>query len=102
MGVYSELVLGIELKPDTPEEVLKILKFLCRVEGYFPLPSDVTLPEHLFFRTAKYENIFSYMRNSFDSIPASTISFDEYSKGYILTVRAHLLDYQLEYEYFLA
>lgn len=28
MGMYTELVLGFELKPDTPEPIIKILKFM--------------------------------------------------------------------------
>jgi hypothetical protein len=101
MGMYSELILGVELHPNTPENVINILKFLCREDGYFPLPENVTYPDHPFFRTVSYESIFSYMRNSFDSTPGSTFIFEDYSKSFILIVRAHLPNYQLEYEYFL-
>jgi hypothetical protein len=101
MGIYSELVIGIQLKPDTPAKVIETLEQLCGIKITPNYPDDYEFPDHPLFQTEKGKRIFGYSRNLFNSIPGRSLTFVEYNKAYILTVRAHLKSYDLEYEYFL-
>lgn len=54
MGMYTELVVGIRLKFDTPKEVLDILDYMTREVTESP----IIIPDHAFFKTGRWNYMF--------------------------------------------
>lgn len=90
MGMYTELVLNVELKKDTPPEVISILEFLANRETAIP----VTTPKHEFFECDRWLMVASC--SSYHFTPFSLANFqDNY-----LSTRFDLKNYDSEIEKF--
>lgn len=92
MGMYTELLLKVEVKDGLPEEVEDVLNFLFNREDHsYP----AVLPDHKFFRAPRWPAIGSC--SSHYHIPWSN---SMYSGHYIFS-RSDLKNYDDEIELFL-
>lgn len=101
MGMYTELVMACRLRKDTPEDVIKILKYMCRTEDVEL--SDLKIPtNHDLFTTERWN--WMLVCDSFYFSGDSHTTFSTYegiSKDHFLTVRSNLKNYNNEIENFL-
>lgn len=91
MGMYTELVLKVDLRKNLPENVEEVLQYLFG-EGEEP----TELPYHPFFSCPRWDAIGS--SNSYYHVP-KTLNF--LSEGYLFS-RSDLKNYTDEIAYFLA
>lgn len=90
MGMYTELILKTEVKPDIPDEAEQVLQLLFN-DG----PGPTTLPDHPFFKSERWQMIGAC--SSYYHIPWST---SRYAEGYIFS-RSDLKNYDSEISKFL-
>lgn len=96
MGMYTELHFNSDIKKDTPDSVIEILKYMlgeCEDE-----PKD--LPDHPLFRTRRWNWMFQCDSYYFDAETHSTMNFDDISKSYVLCLRFNVKNYDSEIEHF--
>lgn len=98
MGMYTEMVLAIELQKDAPEEVVTILKYLTQ-EDYDPEHS-FEKPGHSFFYCERWKLIFRGDSYYFDGETHSIFKFDDVSNTWFLTTRSNVKNYGGELELF--
>lgn len=99
MGMYTEFVFAIELKKETPKDIIKILAFMVDESEEEEYPTD--LPKHEFFETARWNRLFISSSSYFEGITSSKLIFDDISKTYFLTTRSNLKNSNKEIEKFL-
>jgi len=58
VGTYTEFHFNIELIPDTPSEVLKVLAHMNNPDA---MPRPSSLPEHPFFKTEQWNLLFGHV-----------------------------------------
>jgi hypothetical protein len=90
MGMYTELVVGVGLKPNTPPVVIDALKFMAGLTD--AQPSE--LPDHRLFATDRWRFMLrcgSYYFAVPDSV--TEMKFDEISKAWWLSVRSNMKNY---------
>lgn len=99
MGMYTELVLGVDLVRDTPEEVIDILKYMIEGELEDPEP---TVPDHPLFKTDRWRIMLRCDSHYFGGCSFSILDSPRY-KGdvYKLSIRSNLKNYDSEIELFL-
>lgn len=92
MGMYTELVLGVEIEPN--ESILSVLKYMLG-------DTDECGPHdhHALFETARWKMMLNCGSAYFDGQPDSKL-FEDYGK-YYLNVRCNLKNYYCEIEEFL-
>ena len=100
MGMYTELVLGIELYKGTPQEVIDILKYMTGEDDLNLLHKDV-LESHPFFSCDRWKYLFTMGSYYFDGQTHSELKYDDISKTYFLTTRSNLKNYNSEIDMFL-
>jgi len=94
MGMYTELVLAVELKADTPQDVIDTL--MGMVQGYGINSNQ----DHLLFSTDRWQRMLNSGSAYFAGKPHSELVYDYY--GCInLTIRTNLKNYDGEIEHFL-
>lgn len=96
MGMYTELVMGIQLKRNAPDDVIEMLN--CMVLG---VEKPDIVPTHDLFKTNRWNWMFSSSSYYFDGDTHSTLRFDKICNVYVLTVRCDLKNYDSEVEKFL-
>ncbi len=97
MGMYTEIVVGCQLKIDTPKEVIEVLKYMIDHTEEKPY-----LPKHKFFKCSRWHMVAScgsYYFGVHDS--HSLILYDDISKAYNLSIRANLKNYDNEITLFI-
>ena len=95
MGMYTELVLGLELEPD--EKVLNVLKYMLGDIEEKPLDYGYS---HSLFETARWDLMLRCDSYYFDGQTDSKLIFDRH--GYVyLNVRCNFKNYSNEIELFL-
>jgi len=96
MGMYTELNIGVELKKDTPDQIIKILDYMVKGEG------EYTKTDHNMFNTSRWDWMLrsggSYY---FDGKPQLSWHKDEITGSYFLSVRTNIKNYSSELEEFL-
>jgi hypothetical protein len=97
MGMYTELCLAVELKADTPKDLIAALHYMAGNTDDQPTP----LPEHEFFKCQRWPVLFSCDSCYFASESYSSFRFEDVSDTYRLTFRANLKNYDQEQEKFL-
>lgn len=100
MGMYTEFVFAIELKKETPKDVINVLKYMTEEE----LTEDIkieSLPKHSFFDTRRWEGLFISDSDCFDGITNTILKFDPLTESYCLTVRSNLKNYDNEIDKFI-
>ena len=101
MGMYTQLVLGVELKSDTPETVIDILEYMI---GHKPENQGIILPDHEFFQCNRWDFVLRCDSYYFDWTTRMNLDRDdlypEYPK-YCLTGCSNLKNYDDEIAKFL-
>ena len=98
MGMYTELNIGVNLRSDTPENIVKILKYMLRDDD---VDEDVTTTDHPLFETVRWQRMLRCDSYYFDGHTDSSILRDEGSDEYELNVRCNLKNYDNEIQQFL-
>lgn len=92
MGMYTELIFGADLKKDTPEQVIEILKYMIgdteEKPKYFPLPRC----EWLFRSSSYYFGV---------NEPVNKMWYDDIGKNWVLSTRSNIKNYKCDIEAFL-
>ncbi len=97
MGMYTELYLGIDLKPETPPRVIEILKAMIDLTA----ENMTDLPEHPFFKTERWHwCLKSGGSYYFDAQPHCLFEYDDITKGWHLTFGTNIKNYTREWESF--
>ena len=93
MGMYTELIFGCSLKPDTPELVIDSLMHML---GHKERPADFPLDKlscRWMFDRASYS--FGVCK------PVHDMWFDSIGNNYVISVRCNIKNYDCEIETFL-
>lgn len=94
MGMYTELIFGVRLKSNTPETVIKSLKYM--IGETRERPKDFPLPdgrcEWLFRGSSYYFGVCE---------PISKMWKDDVSGEYVVSTRSNIKNYEGEIETFL-
>ena len=97
MGMYTELIFGASLKPDTPELVIDSLKYMMETG---PKPVGFLFSEIDGF--SHYDWLFQRSSYLFGVCkPVSKMWFDNIGKNWRLSVRCNIKNYNKEIEQFL-
>lgn len=96
MGMYTEFVCAMELKKETPREVINILDKMSNGEDEY----DV-VPNHPFFECDRWRWLFTMDSYYFPGITNTTFEYDSNSKTHYLTIRSNLKNYDGEIYKFL-
>jgi hypothetical protein len=92
MGMYTEIHFNSELREDTPEEVIEILKYMVGDSEEEP----TRLPDHELFKTPRWGIMLRCDSYYFDADTHSTLRYDDISKSYYLCIRSNLKNYDDE------
>lgn len=95
MGMYTELHFNSELKKDTPEDVINILKFM--VDG----GDEPDTLEHDLFNAERWRFMLQCDSYYFDADTHTTLRYDDIAKSYFLCIRTNLKNYDSEIEKFI-
>jgi hypothetical protein len=88
MAAWEELVLACDLKPDVPEQVINILKYLIGEDSAAP-SEPIPVPEHQFFSSDDHWWMFLLQHTYyFPGEPLSKFALDKNSKQYKFTTRS--------------
>lgn len=100
MGMYTEFVFAIELKKETPKDVINVLKYMTEEELIEDIKIE-SLPKHSFFDTRRWEGLFISDSDYFDGITNTILKLDPLTESYCLTVRSNLKNYDNEIDKFI-
>jgi len=96
MGMYTELHFNAELKKDTPQAVIEILKFMIgEIDEQPPVPYH-----SLFEKTQRWPWMLRSDSYYFDADTHSTLRYDN-QESYYLCIRCNLKNYDDEIEKFI-
>ena len=96
MGMYTELVMGVELRKDVPTQVIETLRFMLGERPDEPTP----LPEHPLFGDTRWRHMLLCDSYYFDGDTMHAFRKDEIADAWFLTVRCNLKNYDNEIEKF--
>ena len=96
MGMYTELVLAVEFRSDTPAYVFDMLKIMIDDRG---VPETILLPDHPLFKTDRWAYMLRCDSACFPG--ESYVKLDESRMFTELTLRCSLKNYDSEIEWFL-
>lgn len=68
MGMYTEIFVNVDLKPETPEEVLAVLRAMCGDENQAPLDGKPGRWRMLFGNGSYYTPLTSCAKLTYDKI----------------------------------
>lgn len=96
MGMYTEIVCGVKLRPGTPAVVIAALRFMV---GDDDRPNE--LPDHPLFRKKRWQMVLNCSSYYFGfSQSYSVMHHDEFDKVWMLAARASVKNYDGEVEAF--
>lgn len=99
MGMYTEIIFGCDLKPDTPDVAIGALKWMCEMTE-----KPEVLPDHEFF-TDKENRWFLFQSGSYYfgvNKGVAEMWFDDISKSWHISARGNIKNYNNEIEKFLS
>jgi len=97
MGMYTELYIACEMKPDLPKDVEEVLLYLFG-DGDKP----ETLPDHEFFKTFRWSLIGTGSSYYFIPFAVSNIQMAGFTEpSYYITSRSDIKNYEKEIQKFL-
>ena len=96
MGMYTELNIGVDLAPSTPDNVIKILDYMLGDEEV-----DVDIPDHPLFQTEGWRYMLVSDSYYFDGRTDSSMVRGAVTGVYALNVRCNLKNYDGEISKFL-
>lgn len=91
MGMYTEICLNINLKKNTPANVVEIIKYMLN-----ELDESPELPAHTLFQTARWQGMLRSGSYYFDGATTSKFYKDSISDEFVLSVRSNLKNYDDE------
>jgi hypothetical protein len=94
MGMYTELILGAELKKDTPNQVIEALKYM--IGETKEKPSDFPLPDGRCERLFQGGSYYFAINNS-----ATKMWLDDIDEQWHISTRSNIKNYESEIETFL-
>lgn len=97
MGMYTEFVCAIELKKDTPKEVINILDNMVQGETEYNI-----LPNNPFFECGRWYCLFTMDSYYFSGRTNTILEYDDIAKTHYLTIRSNLKNYDDEINKFLS
>lgn len=97
MGMYTELHFNVELKEDTPAEVIELLGKMVKGEVS---PHLNKLPSHPLFAAARWQWMLRSDSYYFNADTNSTLRFDKIPNAYYLCIRCNVKNYDNEIEKF--
>jgi len=100
MGMYTELMLAVDLEEDAPEYVVSLLEYMVGydVGGH---PMSFITPKHPLLSTDRWRVMLESDSYYFDGFTHSDIKYDHISRQYQMTIRCNLKNYDSEIEHFL-
>jgi hypothetical protein len=98
MGMYTEFHYNVELRKDTPPQVIDVLEFMVGERGVDPPPT----PDDPFFQAPRWRYLFTMDSAYFAADTHSTLRWDELFGAWFLNVRSNLKNYDGEIEKFVA
>lgn len=96
MGMYTEFDFNSDLKSDTPEEVINILKWMVTRDDNEP-----PTPDHPFFQCDRWQCLFTMDSFYFDANTKASFEPRVWRDGWVLNVRSNLKNYDSEIENFI-
>ncbi|KKL69796.1 hypothetical protein LCGC14_2111370, partial [marine sediment metagenome] len=99
MGMFTELHFNVELRKDTPKEVIEMLKYMTK-DKPAKLNPDVTI-DHPLFKTDRWRFMLVCDSYYFNADTHTTLRFDKISNTYYLCIRCNLKNYDSEIEKFI-
>jgi hypothetical protein len=97
MGMYTELHLNAEMRQDTPEQVLEVLRYMLG-----EMDTEPSLPSHEFFQTSRWRVLFKADSYYFSADTHCTLRWDKIARTHYLCIRSNLKNYDSEIEKFVA
>jgi hypothetical protein len=94
MGMYTEIYVNVNLKKETPDDVIKVLKAMCRM-----LP-DQECSEVLIDYPDRWSCLFSNMSYYTPSTNCSFLEFDGITQRWSLLGKGDIKNYEGEIEKF--
>lgn len=98
MGMYTELNIGVNLRSDTPENIIDILNYM--LSGAFGIIEPETT-NHRLFLTERWRIMLVCDSYYFDGHTDSSMVRDDITNEYELNVRSNLKNYDSEIKQFL-
>lgn len=98
MGMYTEFHFNVELRKDTPEEVLCVLRYM--VGGDANLATSP--PSHALFETERWVSMLMSDSYYFPADTCSTLRSDDIAGTHYLCIRCNLKDYGGEIKAFVS
>lgn len=99
MGMYTELNLGVALRPDTPDEILDLIHHMVCL--YDECDPDIKIPDHPLFLSPRWRYMLHSDSYSFEFHAESSMKYDRIRNGYTLNIRCSFKNYDNEIENFL-
>lgn len=96
MGMYTELNIGVDLAPSTPDSAIKVLNYMLGDEEV-----DVETPDYPLFQTEGWRYMLGSDSCYFDGRTDSSMVRDSVTGVYALNVRCNLKNYDGEISKFL-
>lgn len=105
MGMYTELMLGVEFKSDTPKVVIDTIKWMSSDARLLPkevVPDFISEQGHLLFKTDRWIWMLRSAGSYYFSAPPTFVGIDDdISKSYKFTLVTNIKNYTNEWELFL-
>lgn len=92
MGMYTEIFVNVDLKPETPEEVLAVLRAMCGDDNKAPL-DDKPYRWRMLFSNGSYYTPYTNCAN---------LTFDKIAGHWSLLGKGDIKNYECEIESFFA
>lgn len=99
MGMYTEFHLNVELKKDTPKDVIDVLKFMT-ASGAKTAPAPQTPAHPLFTEGGRWIHMLWCGSYYFPMRVNSVLEFDTLAGAHFLSVRCNLKNYEQEIQKF--
>ena len=96
MGMYTELNIGVDLTPSTPDSVIEVLNYMLGNKE-----DMVEVPDHPLFQTERWRYMLGSDSCYFDGRTDSSMVRDAVTGVYALNVRCNLKNYDGEISKFL-
>lgn len=91
MGMYTEIFVNVDLKEETPEEVIQTLKAICEKDHESPLLNDKPGRWFMLFNNGSYYT---------PSTQCAALTFDRISNNWSLLGKGDIKNYEGEIEAF--
>lgn len=100
MGMYTDFCFDVELKANTPPEIIELLDHWMNRDDLTEV--QVTTPQHDLFNCTRWRLIGWCGSAYFDAQPHRHFKKNKWSSTYILNIRCNLKNYEEEIQKFIA